>query len=486
MRRHAAIASRTRMKAMKYKPEIRLLVFSGILACLVSHDAGGQDPSTYLGNNQRSGYTDAEVPDAPTLSWTLVEKHPPRHAWKEPNREAQFIDFDYATQVVIAGDLVVFGSSADHKVRAVDLASGRQRWQFYTEGPIRFAPVVDGGRLFVASDDGYLYCLELSTGKQIWKFRGGPSDGKLIGNDQMISHWPGRSGVMIEADKLYFTAGMWSRDGVFIYCLDPSDGSVRWTNDTSGFHFTTLPHAEGFAGRVPQGYLALNRNRLYVPTGRGAPACFDAETGEFLFYENGHGYKPHQPGGCRVMAWKDWVIFRRRSQHVEESVRYDERVAGKGAASGLYALDFRTGDPVWSLTDKNVVVGHGRHLILGGAGPVIKVDLNEVLEGYEKFWKDGKNLGPDPNIIDPQLDYSRASQGGKLIPNPAWMTPLPYKKWEADVGHVFVLLQAGDTILAGGQNRVSAIDFDTGRILWQHAIDGDARGISGDRRLLCR
>ena len=144
----------------------------------------------------------------------------------------------------------------------------------------------------------------------------------------MVSHWPARSGVLIDGDRLYCTAGMWSRDGVFIYCLDPSDGSVRWTNDTSGFYFTTLPHASGFGGVAPQGYLALHRNRLYVPTGRGAPACFDAETGEFQFYENGHGYKPHQPGGSRVMAWKDFVIFRRRSQHVEESVRYVQGVLG--------------------------------------------------------------------------------------------------------------------------------------------------------------
>jgi outer membrane protein assembly factor BamB len=68
------------------------------------------------------------------------------------------------------------------------------------------------------------------------------------------SHWPARSGVLIEDDKLFFTAGMWSRDGVFIYCLDPRDGSVVWRNDTSGYHFATLPHSTGYAGVAPQGY----------------------------------------------------------------------------------------------------------------------------------------------------------------------------------------------------------------------------------------
>ena len=80
----------------------------------------------------------------------------------------------------------------------IDLATGEQRWHFYTEGPVRFAPTIDGGRVYVASDDGYLYALDLATGELAWKHRGGPSDGKLIGNEQMISHWPARSGVLVE------------------------------------------------------------------------------------------------------------------------------------------------------------------------------------------------------------------------------------------------------------------------------------------------
>ncbi|MHC4118436.1 MAG: outer membrane protein assembly factor BamB family protein [Planctomycetota bacterium] len=117
-------------------------------------------PSRYLGGNRRTGYVDATIPKQPVLQWIYHEKHPPRHAWREPNREVQYIDFDYATQVAIGNGTVFLGSSSDHKVYALDLETGAEKWTFYTQGPVRSAPVISGVRLYVVSDDGYLYCLD--------------------------------------------------------------------------------------------------------------------------------------------------------------------------------------------------------------------------------------------------------------------------------------------------------------------------------------
>ena len=453
--------------------------------------------SEYLGNNQRTGYVDTEIPTSAVLLWTYHEKHPPRHAWKEPNREVQTVDFDYASQAAIGHGMVFFGSSADHKVYALDLTTGTERWHFYTEGPIRFAPVIYEGprsagtqnRVYVASDDGYLYCLEVESGKLIWVFRGGPRDEKLIGNEQMISHWPARSGVLIDGDRLYVTFGMWSRDGVFIYCLDPEDGTILWKNDTSGFHFMSMPHAEGFGGVAPQGYLAFHKGVLgpevlIVPTGRGAPAFFDAQTGELLQYENGHGYKPHHPGGSWVMAWDDYVIVKRRLHHTEEGVRYEERDPSSGPVCGLFAFHYQTGEPQWSLTDKDLAVAKTDMMVLAGSGPIIKVNMNDLLKEYPKYYENGKLLAFDQNITQPTVDYvnmgifrNATKLSGSPIPKPAWMSPVPFKQWATDIGRVYFLLQAQNTVLAGGRGKVSALDYETGKVIWQRDIDGNARGI---------
>ncbi len=124
----------------------------------------GLHASEYLGNNQRTGYTDTGIPAKPVLLWTYKERHAPKTAWPEPFGELQFIDFDYSDQVTIGGQLVYFGSSADHAVRALDAGSGEEQWVFYTEGPVRFAPVLYKDRLYAVSDDGHLYCLKASDG----------------------------------------------------------------------------------------------------------------------------------------------------------------------------------------------------------------------------------------------------------------------------------------------------------------------------------
>src|SRR5690349_16595766 len=45
------------------------------------------------------------------------------------------------------------------------------QWTFKTEGPVKSSAAVDGGRVFVGSDDGQLYALDLATGKKVWAFK---------------------------------------------------------------------------------------------------------------------------------------------------------------------------------------------------------------------------------------------------------------------------------------------------------------------------
>ena len=105
---------------------------------------------------------------------------------------------------------------------------------------MRFAPAIAKGRVCVGSDDGWLYCLDATDGHVLWKKRGRPDPRQVLGNGQMISRWPVRGGPAIRDDVVYFAAGIWPSDGIYIPALDleprPRAGYPRkdtWASATS-------------------------------------------------------------------------------------------------------------------------------------------------------------------------------------------------------------------------------------------------------------
>jgi len=145
-----------------------------------------------------------------------------------------WLRYDDSYEPVVAGSTIFVPSMVTDSVTAYATADGSEFWTYRTDGPVRFAPVVSGGNVYFASDDGYLYCVSAASGALQWKFRAGPSDRKILGNRRLISAWPARGGPVIAGGVLYFAAGIWPFEGVFVYALNPSNGSVVWANTGAG------------------------------------------------------------------------------------------------------------------------------------------------------------------------------------------------------------------------------------------------------------
>ena len=92
--------------------------------------------------------------------------HAPRPAWPGGPAPADYWHklhglehtsvHDFAFHVAVADGRLFYGSSADDTVRCLDAATGDELWAFVTEGPVRLAPAVAGGAVYVGSDDGRL------------------------------------------------------------------------------------------------------------------------------------------------------------------------------------------------------------------------------------------------------------------------------------------------------------------------------------------
>ena len=129
---------------------------------------------------------------------------------------------------VVAGKTMFVGSSLNDTVTAFNTDTGEETWKFFTDGPVRFAPVAWSNRVFFGSDDGNLYCLDANNGKLLWKFQGAPAARKALGHERLISVWPVGGGPVLADSVIYFAAGIFPFEGTFIYALDAATGKVLW------------------------------------------------------------------------------------------------------------------------------------------------------------------------------------------------------------------------------------------------------------------
>ncbi|HOX06362.1 MAG TPA: PQQ-binding-like beta-propeller repeat protein [Planctomycetota bacterium] len=253
------------------------------LACLLALTpaARAADWPAWRADAGRTAETAEKLPERLELRWS--RRLPPLEpAWPDDIR----LQFDAGYQPVLAGGLVLAASSREDALLAFDAATGEERWRFVADGPVRFAPYCWKGRAYLAADDGWLYCIALENGRLLWKRPGSPEPGRrVIGNGRLISVWPVRGAPVVADGKVYFAAGIWPFMGVFVHALDAETGEPVWTNSGCGAIFMPQPHySPAFGGLAPQGYLAVNGDRLLVPNGRAVPACLRRSDGRLLYY----------------------------------------------------------------------------------------------------------------------------------------------------------------------------------------------------------
>jgi outer membrane protein assembly factor BamB len=231
-------------------------------------------------NSGRTGISTGSLPDSTSLAWA---RDLPAI---EPAFHNERLQFDAGYEPVVAGGKVLIASSKNDSVTAYDSDSGRESWTFRTNGPVRLAPAVWENSVCFGSDDGCLYCGELTTGELRWKHRAVSSNRTLLGNRRLISVWPVRGGPVVAEGIVYFAAGVWPFEGIFIYAMNIESGKVVWRNDRMGYLFGQQPHnTEAIGGLAPQGYLVVNGDELVVPCSTAYPARLNRHTGELIEFE---------------------------------------------------------------------------------------------------------------------------------------------------------------------------------------------------------
>jgi len=250
----------------------------------------------------RTAASPQDLPDNLQLRWTR-RLPAPRPAFPHELRLA----YDASYEPVVLGGTMFVPSMVTDSVTALDTETGGQRWRFIAEGPVRFAPVAWDGKVYFVSDDGYLYCLGADDGALRWKFRGLPPerpDRKVLGHGRLISLFAARGGPVLADGVVYFAAGLWPTEGVFVHAVDARSGKAVWSNsEVSHIPASNFDHGIGQdAGLTPQGYLAIVGDRLVVPGGPQLPAFLELKTGKLQTYTMGWGGRVGLPKGTWFVA----------------------------------------------------------------------------------------------------------------------------------------------------------------------------------------
>jgi outer membrane protein assembly factor BamB len=259
----------------------------------------GEDWPMWRYDAGRTASTNQTLAKELHTQWVL-HLPPSQPAWPKVQYKLQF---DASYEPIVKGHTLFVPSMVSDRVTAYDTRTGEEQWRFYTEGPVRFAPVAYQDKLYFICDDGYLYCLQSESGTLIRKFRGGPADRLVLGNDRLINMWPARGGPVLYDDKIYFAASIWPFMGIFLYALDAATGEVVWENSGTGSQFIQQQHGSpAFAGVAPQGYFAATENRLLVSGGRTLPCVYDRKDGKFSYYHLSSRHFHKSSGGYNVSA----------------------------------------------------------------------------------------------------------------------------------------------------------------------------------------
>lgn len=422
----------------------------------------GADWPTFRHDNSRGGATGEKLALPLRLTWADRAPGTPQSAWPgllgrtiEGKNLGDRVRFDDAFHVAIAGDRVFYGSSVDHAVYCRRLATGEQVWRYVTGGPVRLAPTVWNNRVYVGSDDGYVYCFDAAQGRVIWKLHAAAPDDWMLARGEMISRWPVRTGVLIEDGVAYFGAGIFPHENIYLYAVQATDGKVLWKRDDI---------SERDAGRddlSPQGYLLAERDLLFVPSGRSLPAALDRETGKVL-HKRIHGWRGDaggEVGGAGALL-SDGQIYAAGPHH-------------------LLAMEQKTGDVGFGwFAGKQMTVAEKAAYVLTGQA-VVRLDRL----AYAEASRTRQKLQTSITALNKQL----SGAGAKAAEIRAQIADATQKinelatagiEWSTPHTADQEIIAAGHLVIAGGKGEVIAFDAVTGKSLWTESVDGDARGLA--------
>jgi outer membrane protein assembly factor BamB len=237
----------------------------------------------------------------------------------------------------------VFASSGKGLVAAFDANAGTEMWRQPLNIPIRSAPRVAGGHVYVVTVDSELYALDAKSGAVLWSHRG-ISEGKGF----LIEATPTAAGDLVVAP---YSSGE-------IHILNADDGTSLWSDTIIGPQKQSAISVFTGIGGDP----VVAEGLLFVAGSSGLFAVFHLESGRRLW---------DQPISSLNTPWvADENVFVLTSDAVLTALNRPDGRARWAKQLPIYENEEKkTGAYSWS----GPVLAGGRLLVMGAHGQLLEI-----------------------------------------------------------------------------------------------------------------
>jgi len=277
---------------------------------------------------------------------------------------------------VCCDNRIVVGS-ADGSVYCLDM-NGTLLWSFATGNVIEAPALLVEGRVYAGNLDGTLYALDLVTGKEIWNYK---TEGQISGSPNW---WKTKSRTSILVGSYDFS----------LHCVDAATGKSLWKYESENYingapaclnGSAIFGGCDGFlhiisisdgnlknkiaVGTYVAGSTALAENHAYIGDYDGKISSVDIATGKILWqWEDENTRLPFMASPALL---KDMVITANRDKNV-------------------YCFDKESGELLWRFNtgarvDASPVIAGNKIIIVNMRGDIILLDAlgGKALWTYE-------------------------------------------------------------------------------------------------------